>query len=352
MTKHPRHTGPLWKPAGLWKYCCAALALSGWALTIACATVEPAGRSIAEGPDTVVRLESRDKIAFLHGSGPTQTVSLTREHIEVLLTSISARNKIGLLRSFAGDPGTPRLFSPDDIRQLSGPLQEAFAQATAEDAIVFYLAKPGTGVRRRVTSGTIVVQGDALLLAVANFWHPLIATAAEVGSTDRLHDIRETTGYVRDHPWISVGEQDFAVFFDDPHYQTASRQGSLFDYPERTLSVAYQSYLTANPDPIRRAQEVQDAVQQATLGKPESLAIADLKKRIADLERANAELAAKVPKTTGLLEPPPLPVQKPVFQPSSSTPQSQDQIQEFMKRLEKRVAELEHALKESESHRK
>jgi ElaB/YqjD/DUF883 family membrane-anchored ribosome-binding protein len=313
--------------------------------------VEPAGRSVYESPDTVVRLEPRSKIAFLHDTDPTHPVSLTQEQIEILLTSFSARNKIGLLRSFAGDPGTPRLFEQTDIRLLSGPLQEAFAQAKAEEAVVFYLAKPGTGARRRVTSGTIVVQGDALLLSIANFWHPLITTASEVGSTDRLHDIRETTGYVQDHPWTSVGEQDFAVFFDDPRYQTTSRQGSLFDYPERTLSVAYQSYLNANPDPIRRTQEVQDAVQQATLGKVESLAIAELKKRITDLEWANAELAARVPKTTGSLEPSPPPVQEPVFQPNSKS-QSQDQIQEFMKRLEERVAELEHALKESESNRK
>lgn len=351
MTRHPRHTGPLWRPAGLWRQCCATLALSGCALTIACATVEPAGRVIYEHPDTVVRLEPRSKIAFLHDTGPTRPASLTQEQIEIVLTSISARNKIGLLRSFAGDPGTPRLFDQTDIRLLSGPLQDAFARAKAEEAIVFYRAQPGAGARRRVTSGTIVVQGNTLLLSIANFWHPLITTASEVGSTDRLHDIRETTGYVRDHPWASVGEQDFAVFFDDPHYQTIHRQGSLFDYPERTLSIAYQSYLKANPDPIRRAQEAQDAVQQATLGKAESLAIAELQKRITDLERANAELAAKVPKTTGSLKPSPPPAQEPAVQPNSQS-QSQDQIQEFMKRLEERVAELEHALKESESHRK
>lgn len=351
MTRHYLHTEPHRRHDKFWRHCCATLALSGCALTIACAIVEPTGRSVYESPDTVVRLEPRNKIAFLHDRGQTYPVSLTQEQVEILLTSISARNKVGLLRSFAGDPGMPRLFDQTDIRLLSGPLQEAFARANAEDAVVFYHATPGTGARRRVTSGTIVVQEDTLLLSIANFWHPLITTASDVGSTDRLHDIRETTGYVRDHPWASVGEQDFAVFFDDARYQTTQRQGSLVDYPERRLSIAYQAYLKANPDPIRRAQEAQEALQQATLGKAESLAIAELKKRIADLERANAELAAKASKTSGPLEPSPPPAQEPVFQPNSKPP-SQDQIQEFMKRLEERVAELEHALKESESHRK
>ena len=152
-------------------------------------------------------------------------------------------------------------------------------------------------------------------------------------------------------PDILFVPPDFAVFFDDPRYQTIHRQGSLFDYPERTLSIAYQSYLNANPDPIRRAQEVQDAVQQATLGKAESLAIAELKKRIIDLERANAELATKVPKATEPVALSPSSDQEAAFQPDSKQ-QSQDQIQEFMKRLEKRVAELEQALKESEPNRK
>ena len=93
-------------------------------LTIACATVEPAGRSIYESPDTVVRLEPITTITSLTRTGSTHPVALTREQIEILLTSISARNKIGLLRSFAGDPGTPRLFDQTDIRLLSGPLQE------------------------------------------------------------------------------------------------------------------------------------------------------------------------------------------------------------------------------------
>ncbi len=348
MTRPLRHTGPHWRLDMLWRRCCATLALSGCALTIACATVEPAGRSVYESPDTVVRLEPRSKIAFLHDTDPTHPVLLTQEQIEILLTSFSARNKIGLLRSFAGDPGTPRLFDQADIRLLSGPLQEAFARADAQEAVVFYRASPSAGTHRRVTSGTIVVQGDALLLSIANFWHPLITAAADVGSTDRLHDIRETTGYVRDHPWASVGEQDFAVFFDDPHYQTTSRQGSLFDYPERTLSIAYQSYLQANPDPVRRAQEADDAVRQATLGKAESQAIAELKRRIADLERANAELAASVPKATGPVELSPSPNQEPAFQPDSKQ-QSQDQIQEFMKRLEERVAALEKEIRYNRS---
>ena len=182
-------------------------------------------------------------------------------------------------------------------------------------------------------------------------WFPLRALRELDDALLRLRFNHPDVGLVILATRSLVGEQDFAVFFDDARYQTTPRHGSLVDYPERTLSIAYQSYLKANPDPIRRAQEAQDAVQQATLGKAESQAIAELKKRITDLERANVELAAKVPKTTGQLDPSPMPTQEPAFQPNSQS-QSQDQIQEFMKRLEKRVAELEQALKESQPSRK
>ncbi|ULA65220.1 MAG: hypothetical protein LZF86_190523 [Nitrospira sp.] len=338
MTRHHRPTAPRWQPARLWKYGLLAIALSGGALTSACTTIELSSRSIYDDSETRVGLESRNRAGFSHEAAPPHPISLTQEQIEILLTSISARNKIGLLRSFAGDPGTPRLFDQTDIRILSGPLQHALARATAGEVVVFYRAKPATDAYQRVTSGTIVAQGETLLLSIANFWHPLVTAASEVGGTDQLHDIRETTGYVWDHPWVSVGEQDFAVFFDDPHYQTTPRHSSLLDYPERTLSIAYQAYLTANPDPVKRVQEVHDAMQQATLGKAESAAIAELKKRIADLERANAELAATAPKMSVPATLPPSP--------------AQDQTQELMMQLEKRVAELERALKESESYRK
>ena len=90
-----------------------------------------------------------------------------------------------------------------------------------------------------------------------------------MGGTDKLHDIRETISYVREFPWISVGEHDVAVFFDDPRYQADQRQGALFGFPERTVSIAYQSYLEANSDPTTRMEEIEEDMQQDTVEKAE-----------------------------------------------------------------------------------
>ncbi len=86
--------------------------------------------------------------------------------------------------------------------------------------------------------------------------------------------------YVREFPWISVGEQDFAVFFDDPRYQADQRHGTLFGFPERTVSIAYLSYLEVNPEPTIRTGEVEEVMQEPPMGKAETQTIAEMQKEL------------------------------------------------------------------------
>ncbi len=312
--------------------------LSGLVFTTACAGPHFASRSIYESQDTVVRLESANRIFSADGANYSHPVLLTNDHIDILLTSISARTKVGLLRSMIGTPGTPRLFSQTDIELLKRPLHDALAQAGSDDAVVFYREKNRTRTHALVASGVLFVRDEVLVLHVANFWHPVITVASDVGNKDRLQDVRETTAYVRDHAWVSVGEQDFAVFFDDPRHQLSRKESSLWAHPERTIAIAYPSYLQANPDPIIRAKESEEAVQQASLPKAESQAIADLRKRLAGLERANADLTDKGRSASDA--------------PHSAAPSqyqteqaSTDKLLEAIQRLENRIAEMEERLR-------
>lgn len=311
----------------------------GLTFTTACTNVHSTGRIIYESPDTVVRLEPASKVSSAGGGNYSHPALLTKDQIDVLLTSVSARTKIGILRTFTGAPGTPRLFDRTDIDLLASPIQEALTQAKPGEAVVFYRTRHTKGARARVTSGVLFVRDEVLVLYVANFWHPVMTIASEVGSKDRLDDVRQTTAYVRDHPWVSVGDQDFGIFFDDLNHQLSQRENSLWDHPERTIAIAYGPYLQANPDPIKRAHESEEAVQQATLPKIERQVITDLKKRLLELERANAVLTEKIQNSsvTAIPSDPP-----PVAPPQSQTEQaSMERLLEVIRHLENRISEME-----------
>lgn len=325
---------------------CAVIILSGWMFTGACSTVESVSHPIYEDPDTLVRLEPISSTGSMSGTGLTHPVSFTLHQIKILLASISGRHKVGLLGSFTGHPDLPRLLEQADIDILSRPLRDAFSKMNPEETIVFYRAKKGSGTHQLVTSGTMVIQGDNLIISITNFWHPLMSAAFEVGGTDKLHDIRETTTYVRDFPWISVGEQDFAIFFDDPRYQADQRQGALFGFPERTVSIAYRSYLEATSDPSIQMRAGEEAMQQVIMGKTGNQTIAEMEKRIAELEQTNLRLRAKVQQAAGTQTITPLsaPVSTLETTFKNQLQDAQVQLQERVKHLEMRIVELEKRL--------
>ncbi len=314
------------------------------AFTIGCATAHPPPRTILETDEFMVRLEPTRNI----GSPSELTVhshpvALTADQVRTLLVSVSARIKVGLLRSFLGTPDTPRLFDKADLDRFVPAVQEALAKATPDETVVFLRTRNPIGPRAEVTSGTLSVRDEVLSVALSNFRHPVQTTSANVGATDRLSDVRETLGYVRTTPWISVGEQDFAIFFDDPSYQVTPRSGSLLRYPERTLALAYRAYLTVHPDVNKRLAEIEEARQQTSGGKPEAEAIADLKRRISELEQANHSLAARPFEASSASG---VPTFTPPMIPAPSSPETQGALLEVIRRLEARVAELERQVRQ------
>ena len=159
-----------------------------------------------------------------------------------------------------------------------------------------------------------------------------------MGATDRLDDVRETTGYVRPDPWISVGEQDFAIFLDDPQNQTESRRGELFGYPKRTLGIAYGSFLASNLDRIKRAEEVKQSAQQEAFEKDEATVITDLQRRIAELERSKDALQSQLKRNESSV---PLTAPVPVESHQAPLQETNQKLLEVIHRLEQRLATLE-----------
>jgi len=290
-----------------------------------------------------VRLEPHQRVQLPERASHSHPISLSEDQLAILLTSISSRQKVGLLRSFLGTPGTPRLLESEEIDHLVPALKEALGQAGPGEVITFSHERPGREGHSNITSGILFVQDEILHLAIANFWHPVARHQSDVGATDRLDDVRETAQYVKSHPWISVGEQDFAIFLDDPKYQIQNRRGELFGYPERTLEIAYRPFLAANPDRVRRVEEVKHSVQQEAFGKEEAQVIADLQRRIAELEQSKALLQSKLNRSEAhSIETAPVSVED----NPDGLRETNQRLLDAIRRLEQRLATLEKEVRE------
>lgn len=311
-----------------------------------CAMAGPAPRVIEDTTDLLVRLEPAGTCAGdTEGTPLTHPVHLSGQQVQSLLASFLAREKIGLLPSFVQTSGTPRLFDGAVLDRLTPPVQEALAQARPEEAVVFLHAARVSDSRSTVTSGAMSIRGEVLSMSLFNFRHPVRITLSDVGATDRLSDVRETLRYIRNSPCVSLGEQDFALFFGEPVYQTEPRSGSLTRYPERTLSIAFRDFLAAHPDKTGMQREALDLPPQGTSDKEKLQTLADLKQRIAELERANQALVERA-RSSGSSEGfggrmKPITGNSPA--PATDT---EARLLEIMKRLETRVSELERILEQ------
>ncbi len=309
-----------------------------------CATTDPAPRVIHEVTDLLVRLEPAPTCA----SGTVDTpfshpLQLSGQQIRTLLASLLAREKVGLLSSFVQTQGTSRLFSDIDLDRLTPPIQHALAQATPQEAVVFLLTNAAADGRRTVTSGALSIRGEMLSIALFNFRHSVRTSLSDVGATDRLGDVRETLRYVRQSPCVSIGEQDFALFFKEPSYQTQSRSGSLTRYPERALSIAYQDFLATHADVTGGEPDVLSPQPNTTNNRADLQAIAELKRRIAELERMNQVLTNRT-RSGSLPEASSKTLSSATDDAPPSTADTQTRLMETMKRLETRVSELERRL--------
>ena len=314
-----------------------------------CATTGPTPRVIHDAHELLVRVEPAQRCDRGMGDMPfSHPIRLNDEEIRTLLASLLAREKVGLLSSFVQAPGTPRLFEDTDLDRLAPPIQEAFAQAAPEEVVVFLLTPPTADSRRLVTSGALSVRGEVLSIALFNFRHPVRTTLPDVGATDRLSDVRETLRYVRTSPCVSIGEQDFALFFEDPNYQTQTRSGSLVRYPERSLSIAYAPFLLDHSRPASQQTDNETRLPHSSRGSAEHQTLDTLTRRIAELEQANQTLAAQSPGTS--VSPSPTDPPKPALDTRSDLDgETHQRLLDLIKKLEMRISELERYRQDSPS---
>lgn len=332
-----------WGDAYSWKSRAVHLAraIMLTALITGCATTDPAPRVIHEGSDLLVRLEPAHTCVGGTGATPfSHPLQLSGQQIRTLLASLLAREKVGLLHSFVQTQGTPRLFNDTDLDRLTPLIQNAFAQATPQEAVIFLLTTSTSDTRSTVTSGALSIRGEVLSIALFNFRHPVRTSLSDVGATDRLGDVKETLQYVKQSPCVSIGEQDFALFFREPAHQAEHRSGSLIRYPERALLIAYRDFLAADADVSRDGGNGSSPPPATASNRVDLQAIADLQRRIAELERVNQALTERTgsspsAEAVGKTLPPATDTARP------STAETQTRLMEIMHSLATRVSELE-----------
>lgn len=306
-----------------------------------CATTPSPPRVIHDAHELLVRVEPAQTCTeVLQGMRFSHPLQLSGRQIRMLLASLLAREKIGLLSSFVQAPGTPRLFNDADLDRLTPPIQKALAQARPEEAVVFLLTTPVSGARSTVTSGALSIRDEMLSITLFNFKHPVHTTLSDIGATDRLSDVRETLQYVRQFPCVSIGEQDFALFFEEPSYQAQTRSGSLVRYPERTLSIAYSSFLTAHSRAIPHPADNENRLPRSLRDSTEHQTIENLTRRITELEQANQALAAPSAETSVPALSADLPKQA-IDKRSDLDGETQQRLLDLIKKLEMRISELE-----------
>jgi hypothetical protein len=186
-----------------------------------------------------------------------------------------------------------------------------------------------------------------LSIALFNFKHPVRTNLSDVGATDRLSDIRETLRYVRTSPCVSIGEQDFALFFNEPTYQTQTRSGSLVRYPERALAIAYAPFLFRHSRPASQMADSDNP--RSSHESVERRTIEDLTRRIAELEQTNQALAVQSQDTSVSTSPADPP--KPATDRSPAlNGETQQRLLDLIKQLETRISELERQRLAPQSH--
>ncbi|MEW6325251.1 MAG: SHOCT domain-containing protein [Nitrospirota bacterium] len=215
-----------------------------------CAAAPPAGRVIhQEGEagkvESFVRLDpAKEPASFSHPAG------VTPERMKEILSGVTVQWHAGLLSAiFSRTPR--RAFTDSEASMLATHLSRALAEATPQEAAVFYLNAPETGESARVTSGGVYVRDDKLVLMLANYHYVVTWSDQSTGKSP----VSPKTA--RQNPLYSFPEGDYRLIPGPGQTLLGgnpSVMGRLFGKPSRGLVVDMTAPAAmAEPAPERPA---------------------------------------------------------------------------------------------------
>ncbi|GMV48845.1 hypothetical protein FBQ96_09085 [Nitrospirales bacterium NOB] len=116
----------------------------------------------------------------------------------------------------------------------------------------------------------------------------------------------------------------------------------MFGYAERSLEIDYPAFLASHPDLKRRVEEVTRSAQQEAFGQDAAKVIAELQRRIAELEQSKVSTQSTLSNRESVAtEPTP-----------DSVSQSHRQLLTIIERLERRLTMLEDQMRRDSAGRR
>jgi hypothetical protein len=127
-------------------------------------------------------------------AGYQHPIALSPEEIEQLLKSIQIRYRADIFEKiFSGSrPETERVFSDEQVTQMSVGISKALAAATSADRINLWLKHPRGILTPAITTGVIYVKDNRLVIVLGNYQY--IPPAGVDNLHDRLTDPLDVQG--------------------------------------------------------------------------------------------------------------------------------------------------------------
>jgi hypothetical protein len=148
---------------------------------------------VYEDPVNYVRLEEdADVLAEWPPTHHTHPFLIEPEKIRTVLTGLKVQeHRTALQRWFLGESPLVPAFTDEEITLLSAHLAGAFAEATYNERVTFYLSQPQTFARRIITTGGLYIHGTELHFLLGN-WRIIYGIPAYGMIYDRRYPMRPT----------------------------------------------------------------------------------------------------------------------------------------------------------------
>lgn len=140
-------------------------------LALGCSTVEPTHERVCVSCDDqqLVRIGPLSKLrSDDQGKSFQHPLTLTQAEWETVVRSVLVRSVHNPLLAPSYQGATEPLFLDEEVRDLGRSLRQAFQQVTAQEQVVFAVARSAEGGVTRLTSGAWFIQAGRVHLRLAN----------------------------------------------------------------------------------------------------------------------------------------------------------------------------------------